>query len=536
MVITAINRKRISVSRLFLTTGIATGIAAGMIAGANAGEWTIEPGISLKETVSDNINLTTSDRVDSYVNQIIPAIELSYASRRTNFQAEASNTFITYSHDHDDNDDYAIYQLDGDFSLWQQGPKLFFESTKEQVQQSISNNAIADLLTANAVSAEQINAGLSYDLNRSSIKMTSKAYFQTRTADDAIGDREGVLASFSAENGTAAKMFFWSSQLSYQDLESKNNNNNTKFYTIDAKLGLINSYNIMPFVRYYDEDNQGTFENNNSQNNFTSKSWGPGVRWKVSGHLWLDLSYNYVDDKKKNEDHLSSEITWLPSPRTSFQGQYTKRFYGDSFSLDFKHKTKRLTNTISYNENVDSFDRYNYVPVLLGNFYCPAPGPVNADCLLNPDTDLSGYILIPLVTLEPVEADQISLNKQLSWKSEFVLPRTKLTLTISSNNRENLTTKIIDDKYSGIISASRTLNSRSTLSYDFSYSNNIFDKDNLGGNGQTDHYRVHTINYDRTLNNSLSSEILMRYVDRSSSSQTLNYQEYRLELTLKKTF
>ncbi|WDE05026.1 TIGR03016 family PEP-CTERM system-associated outer membrane protein [Thalassomonas viridans] len=529
MAITVINRK------WFPLAGIALAVTGAI--GVQAGELTIEPSLSLTGTASDNIDLHKTGKVDSYISQVKPALDISYLSRRIELTFAASNNFISYSHDSDDNDDYDVYQLDGSFSLWDNGPALFVRANKDQVQQSISNNAIADLLTSNASALKQADTGLTYNLARSSIIMNSQVYYQRRTSDNTIGDREGVVAILAAENGSAAKWLFWSTNASFQDLTSKNNNNDTKFYSVDAKIGLINDYRFMPFIRVYDEDNQGNFENRSSQSNLNSSSWGPGIRWQVSDHLWFDLAYNYVDNQEENEDHFSGSVTWRPSPRTALQAQFSKRFFGDSYGLNFVHQNKRLVNAISYNETVQSFDRFNYVEVDLGSFYCPATGDFTLDdCLVTPGSNLSDYVLIPLTTLQPVEADELSLQKDLEWQSELSLPRTTFTLTLSGNTRENLGSGVIDDKYKGDFSIRRKLNSRSDLSYTFSYIKNHFDSDNIAGRGQLDHYRVHTVKYDRALNPTLSSDISLRHVDRSSSGTGLNYQESRLELTIKKVF
>ncbi|WDD99460.1 TIGR03016 family PEP-CTERM system-associated outer membrane protein [Thalassomonas actiniarum] len=529
MAITVINRK------LFPLAGIALAVAGAV--NVQAGEWTIEPSLSVTGTASDNIDLHKTGKVESYISQIKPTLDVNYLSRRLELVFQASNNFINYSHNSDNNDDYDMYQLDGSFSLWDNGPKLFVRANKDQVQQSISNNAIADLLTANAVSLKQSDVGLSYNLARSNILMRSQVYYQSRTSDNTIGDREGVIASLSAENGSAAKYLFWSTNASFQDLTSKNNTNDTKFYSVDAKLGLINDYRFMPFIRVYDEDNQGSFESSSSQSNLNSNSWGPGIRWQVSDHLWLDLAYNYVDNQEENEDHLSGEITWRPSPRTALQAQFSKRFFGDSYGLDFVHQNRRLVNSISYAETVQSFDRFNYIEVDLGSFYCPPGGDFTLDqCLVNPDSDLSDYILVPLTTLEPVEADEISLQKDLEWQSILTLPRTTFTLTLSANRRENLTSKVIDDRFNGDLDITRALNSRSNLSYAFSFIKNDFDTDNIAGAGQLDHYRVHTIKYNRSLNESLSSDISLRHVSRDSTGTGVDYQESRLEFTIKKVF
>ena len=529
MAITGISRK------YFPLAGIAIAIAGAVK--VQAGEWTIEPSLSVTGTASDNIDLHKTGKVDSYISQVKPGIDASYLSRRLALEFRASNNFISYSHDSDDNDDYDVYEFDGTFALWDHGPELFVRATKDQVQQSISNNAIADLLTANATALKQANAGVNYNLARSDIRMNSTVYFQRRTSDNAIGDREGVIASLSAENGSAARHVFWSTTASFQDLQSVENNDDSKLYRIDAKIGLINDYRIMPFIRVYEEDNEGDFASGSNQSSLNSSSWGPGLRWQIGEHLWFDLAYNYVENEQENEDHLSGEITWRPSPRTALQAQFSKRFFGDSYGLNFVHQNKRLSNAISYAETAQSFDRFNYVEVDLGSFYCPASGDFTLDdCLVAPDTDLSDYILIPLTRLEPVEADEISLQKDLQWRSELTLPRTTFTLTISGNRRESLTTGVIDDKYNADFNIRRRLNSRSNLNYEFSFIKNQFDTDNVSGRGQMDHYRVHTIKYDRTMNQDLSGDISLRHVDRSSSGTGLNYQESRLELSIKKVF
>ena len=78
----------------------------------------------------------------------------------------------------------------------------------------------------------------------------------------------------------------------------------------------------------------------------------------------FDISYNYVaEDNTTSDDYVAAAIEWIPSARTSLAAGYSQRFFGKSYNLDLQHSSRRFSNTITYDETLEAFDRNNYQQV-----------------------------------------------------------------------------------------------------------------------------------------------------------------------------
>ena len=256
---------------------------------------------------------------------------------------------------------------------------------------------------------------------------SSIMYNETRSEDN-IGEFEGYNASIATTNGTASRLVFWDFSGGYQ--ERKNLDTSTITYQAELKIGLITNWNINPFYRYYDENSKGT---NNPDQSTKSNSNGLGVRWLVLPRLFVDLSHNepvgnLLDfNGKKQKSFLNAIIQWQPSLKSTFQASYSKRFYGNSYGLNIVINNKRLTNELSYKEDIQSFTRNNFVPVDQGDYWCPALDDIIlANCVINSDTNLNfdDFQLITINDYDLVEDDILSLNKTVKWHSKLELPRT----------------------------------------------------------------------------------------------------------------
>ena len=117
-------------------------------------------------------------------------------------------------------------------------------------------------------------------------------------------------------------------------------------------------------------------------------------------------------------------------------------------TLNFQHRTKRLTNTITYDETLEVFDRSNFEQIDLGAFWCPTGSTIAniSNCFAQSEQpDGEGFQLANFFYLEPVASNEFSLNKRFSWNSRLQLARTSFTFSASGTRRESLETKVIND-------------------------------------------------------------------------------------------
>ncbi len=468
-----------------------------------AGEWQFQPSLGLTETLTNNIELNQIDQQSSLVSQFIFGADANYTSNKFNLNFSGTETLVDYSHKSELNDDYQTLQAYADYKLWQDNLKLTANSAIKNIAKNNSKNSLGNLITADTVQQTINSVGLQLNLKNSEYLLSSNLSYNITETDDNIGESEGYTAIINSRNGNAVSDIFW--QLDGQFIQRDNNNQTSENYQIEAKIGAITTFKLNPFIRIYDEKITGTLVGARPN---AVPSWGPGLRYQVTKELIIDVSYNYVNDESQvSDDYLAASVDWQPTSRTSLKASYSKRFFGDSYSVDFSHRNKRLNNVVTYQETIENFSRNNFQ--FIDNQQTPP---------------------------ELVEDNEFSLNKRLAWQSQLSLVRTNFTLMVSNRDRESLSTGVIDNYLNSRLTMTRRLSVKSDLVIYLDYSKNTFDKDSPSGPRQDDTYKVISTSYNKKLANSLSAFIAVQYVDRQSSIEDLTYNEGRVSINLTKDF
>lgn len=469
------------------------------IISVSAGDWTFSPALTLNETYSNNINSNAVNKESSLITEASASIQTGYESKQATLLFLGQHNYYTYSHDDEINDSTQSLQASGSIKLTDNF-SLTSSFEIDNITQNTANNSLETLVIQDTVESKNHQLGAQYNVTNSTLSLNSSINYQTTRVEDNIGDSEGYTINFSSQNGSNARNVFWSSNGSYSD--RKNGDSTGRNYDYEIKVGWISPYRITPFIRYYNEDSSGSIS---SSNNTNTNSWGPGLRWKIAKHLFLDTSYNYVGDSSESDDYIDAEINWQPSSLTTLNASYSERFFGKSYSGEFTHRNKRLSNTISYKESLTIFSRDNY------------------------ELNNTGDLIL-------VEDNEFSLTKTLSWQSSLSLKRTTFTTAFSQTERDSLESNNKYESLTGQFSLSRQTSAKSSLSFSFNYVGTIFNRNSTTGSEQTDYYRTYSMGYNRNLLRSLSSSINIQYINRSSSTDSLSYDEARATLNISKEF
>ena len=514
---------------------------------ANAGDWQFDPSINIDETYTDNVRLTTNNEQSSLVTQAGLSLESTYKAQQAEFNFSSESIYALYSHDHELDNDYHTVSSDLRAQLWPNGIIFYARVDISNQSRNGNRNALADIVSADTVQVENYSGGFEYNINNSAFILNSSIGYQQTKSEDNIGNREGIFTQFKSTNGTGARHVFWEIDHSYQ--EQENNNQQGKQSQSEVKLGLISDFIVNPFVRYYNEDNSGDLNNNNRS--IESNSYGLGLRWLISPRLRLDASYNQpignkLDiDEDEQKPYVNASVQWQPSSRTKLSANISERFYGTSYGLDFSHRNRRLTNTLSYVEDIQTFTRNNFVANIVGFYFCPTNTVTSiGDCILrdngnifpdNPDDpDNPGFQIFPIQNFTLVEDNSFSLNKTLNWSSTLSLARTTIKFNVNHQNRENLDTFNEDEQKSASFGVSRKISGRSNVSFNLSYTESSLQIDtNLE---RTDRYRSYQLSYEKSLNSALSIDLALSYLNRNSDDAFSNYEEGRISAKITKGF
>ncbi|MGB2741756.1 MAG: TIGR03016 family PEP-CTERM system-associated outer membrane protein [Cognaticolwellia sp.] len=512
-----------------------------------SGDWTFDPSAIINETYSDNVGLTTNNKQSSLVSQTGINIDSTYQAQHAIFNFSSESSYAFYSHNHELDNDFHTVASDLRIQLWPNGITLFGSANISNQSRNGSRNSLADIVSADTTQVETYRGGVDYNIKNSVFIINSSLGYTLTSSQDNIGEREGVVASLSSTNGTGARHIFWELDHSYQEL--KNNNQTGKLSESEIKLGLITEYNINPFIRYYNEDNSGDL--NNPNRSIESNSYGLGVRWLISPRLYIDTSYNNPIGNKLDIDgdeqksYVNAAFSWQPSPRTRLSANFSERFYGNSYGLNLSHRNRRLTNTISYVEDVQTLTRNNFASNIIGFYFCPNNDLTQLDeCLIsdgsniipdNPnDPNDQGYQIFPIQDFTLVEDNVFSLNKTLNWNSTLALPRTTFDVNVNRQRRDNLETRIEDETSTASFNIKRKISGRSSLSLALTYN-----ETNLQINTEferIDRYRRYQLSFEKSLNSALSFDLSVSYLNRSSDNLTQNYQEGRIGAKITKGF
>jgi len=526
--VTALNKKKLAVA-LFAIFSAYT----------SAGEWEFTPQLIIDETYSDNVTLAIDGKTSSLVSQSGLELSTVFSSKKLEFSLNSTSVYAMYSHDHDTDDDFHTLNSTFRLKLAPNGLTLIGSADISNQSRNNSSNALADIVSGDTTRVENYSGGLEYTVDNSAFLINSRIQYETTRSQDTLGEKEGFNSSFLSKNGTSARHIYWDTTAQFSDYTHQGRDG--KLFKGEIKLGLITDYKVMPFLRYYDETNEGDLTDKSST--LESDSYGGGLRWLISSRLLLDLSYNspmgtQLDiDGKQQDDYTAAAVIWEPSQRTKLKINYGHRFYGESYSLDFIHQNKRLTNSITYVEDVRAFTRNNYDSVTLGSYWCP-PGdlPNTSVCFIsnNGTLNFDDYQLITLNDFILEEDFDLSLNRELEWSSELKLSRTTFSVSLSSSTRENLNTRVEDENQSASFSIKRKISGKSNIRLNLEYTNNHFALKQI--NERQDRYRRYSLEYDKSLNSKLTIKFGLSHLNRFSTTQSFNYDEDRIYLKFSKGF
>lgn len=495
-------------------------------------EWTFDPSIKINETYSDNVNFANQRGDSSFVTQTAIVVDSSYRAQHLSYNLNAESTYATYTHDHNIDNNYLTLNGNFNFQLWPNGLALRGSANVQNSPINSQVNQYADIISGDTIQNEQYSSGLSYQIENNQYSIDSNFMYNISKTEDNIGEQRGYSATLNTANLAGLNHIFWDIKNNYRERE--NNNRTGRSYQSEIKIGYITPYKLNPFIRYYDEDNSGSLDLGISAE---SNSYGAGIRWRVAPRFILDLSYNKPLNNKSSttngqqDDYYNVNINWQPTNRTTLNASISERFYGDSFNFNLQHKNKRLTNTISYAESVETFTRQNIIGSQT-DLFCKIGSEINVNNCFITAPNLTEFSLQPIFQFEIIEDDVFSLNKRLSSLSILALSRTIFTINLNRNDRTNLLTKIKSLTQNADLKISRKVSGYSNIVFSASFTETQYFRDQP--QARDSQYRYYKINYNRKLNKTLSFDIGLSHLNRSSNPSVFEYKENRISLELNK--
>lgn len=407
------------------------------------------------------------------------------------------------------------------------------EIVVEQELEDLSRGLIPDYVTGsdNLITVGRYRLGMDYLqplANYGQLSFIAGVFLTDESGGDQ--DTKGYDFQISGQDGTEFKQGLWN--FSYSQGYQKPNDAEYSFTQLaDATLGYsLNQYMAL-MVNFFWEEND--IQESVRQENLDSASWGPGLRFSPSDRTSFEINYNF-SLKDTNDDYWGGKLSWVPTGRTSLKASYGKRFFGDAYDVQFSHRIKRLSNSITYQESIESYSTevYNASSNNTGSLICPA-GPILdlTQCEfsneVNPDVAPDKQV-ITFYTPPPAVGDELYLSKAANWSSTLRSGKSTYTLNLFYTQRLYFTEVKDEDDYGLSFNWGIKVGRKTSLQLGAQWREL---EENLGNSGFVSDETEQR--YNINLNHKLSARsfMVLGYLFTERDGSTSDYDENRLQLS-----
>lgn len=475
-----------------LATNVSTGRAA-----AAGGPW-FKPTLGLNERYSDNIALTTNDKISSFMTEVRPGFVVNSQGAHGNVFVDYGLQALLYSHDSSANTHYN---------------QLAARTNSHWLDKRFTLDTDARISQQNTDSTAALGNG-NYNLtgNRS----------ETRSFGISPGWKShlGNEATFDAR---------W--QLTYVDSDTALLSGTTS-NSFNLGLSSGSAFKRVPWNIAYQARNSDASTRNGNRDSSVSGTVGYVVSRKTRVNLTAGKDFN--NGKSDGYNRVSGGfwnlgVDWTPTIRTHLRATAGRRYGGSSYGLDFSHRTRKSTWSLNYNEAItDAYQQINGTDVYLcdGNFQVSVPSGTQP----SPGT-CGNPLLISIFNPDNLLGNRSTLSKSWSGVTSYNTGKSVFSLSYRESQREQLasTTPSSDDTYSLSGNWSLRLNSRlsSILSLTAAHTENGINQSDDWGLAWLLSYR---------LARQTTGTMELRRVERDSNSSTGPYTENSLSARLNMSF
>ncbi len=453
----------------------------------------LTPYLSSRLTYTSNVD-QNKNNTSSNILDISAGLIARYETSKASFLAQYELSQTIYSDDATRNDVYQ--QLDAllDYQLSIDGAGFYIDGSIDNIAPFSDQNAISDIFTGNTIEQSKILSGFRYSNDRSGFAyMDSDIYYQRVNNQDNIANHNLYGIEINANEGRKVKYLFWDSHYSYEQKLSSTKKSAEYSYA-EQLIGFGTDYAIAPFIK-------AKYENINYIDNVEQFYYGGGIRLRPSKRYYIDISYNR-NHENGNESHFGGALSANINRRLSVYASYDKRFFGDAYQVSLNHQSKRLTNTILYQEIPSVYDRE--------------------------------------ISIFNDNGDEIRLDKKLIWEMFYRQRRTSYRGYIEYRRIESIAS-ILEQKQQidrkAILGAEINHQLERNLSaiLKVELRENMFDKTILESN-QNDRYQLYSLQVNHKYHYQVSSQYGLEYRNRNSNIVNYSFDEFRLSANLKMEF
>jgi uncharacterized protein (PEP-CTERM system associated) len=300
----------------------------------SAATWDIVPTLRLSETYTDNVSLAPdAARQADWVTQLTPGISLAAIGRRLRLNARYTPQLTYYARGQQANQ---VYQ------------RLYASANAEVAERLLFLDA--------AATVDQYNISLQGPVTTSNVNTTGN-----RSTVRTIFVSPAVIRDLGSAARAEARYTY--SVLSSNTTSSLSNNAANR---IDLRLSNGPSYKVISWdLAYYRQiiDYENVVQPDTDTEVATARA-----RYLITPTVGLVGRLGYEDYHYRivgpgaGGSAWGAGFEWTPSPRTSLTALAGRRFYGDTYFLDFHHRTRSTVWSIGYSEDITTARSQFFLP------------------------------------------------------------------------------------------------------------------------------------------------------------------------------
>lgn len=376
-------------------------------------EWTVTPSIGLRATYTDNVSLAASPEEGELVTQVSPAISISGRSARLSASLNYTANAIFYARNSEEN--RLANSLSASASL-EAAENFFFVDANASVSQNYlspfgarpadittitDNRTEARTLSISPYLRSQFAGGYSYEL---------------RNRNTWTGTDRGEIADIHTRQWTASlaspiRLFGWG---------------------VDAS------------------DNRVSYDDTIVRPDQETRQVRGRLFFQPDSTLRLSVSAgreenNFTLEQERSYDTYGYGILWQPTPRTTAEWNWERRFFGTSRLLSLAHRTRLTAWSLSYSKDISTSQQEllrlppgNVVALLNEIFLARFPDPLERLIAILQFLQLTG--------LPPFLADSLAffteqamVQERLQGSVGILGARNSITFTAFASESSSLT-------------------------------------------------------------------------------------------------
>lgn len=488
---------------------------------AGAVEWTLTPNLMLGESYTDNVGLAARGQERSeFISQINPGISLRGMGPRLNLAANYHLQTLFYANDSRNNTFNHMLDAAGNAELVD---NLFYLDASAGISQqnlSLLGAQAADNGNVTGNRTEVKTLSLSPYLHKNfGIMATGEARYTHEIVDTTAGgfNSQTDRVNLRLSSGPAYRRFGWGLDYYKDRVDFSGIQENTERETYTGRL----SYLLRPGLSVL-----GTAGHEKNNYLFT----GPAPE----GSFW------------------TAGFSWAITPRTELDASVGHRFFGNTHSLAFSHRSRHAVWSVNYSQDIVNSQSRFFVPTSLDTasylsqlFASSIPDPVLRQQFV------ANFMLqtgIPLSLFNPLNflTDQTFLEKNLAATVALTGVRNTVVLHLFDQIRDAATIGNITSVFLGSNDFTQSAHieqrggsalwslrfaPRTSLNASGGYSRNIF-----RDIGREDRDKYLKVGVTRQIEPKMTASLDFRRLQRGSSVSGGDYIENAVLLTLYMTF